>query len=254
MTTRPHLGERTTIADRDPGRAARLTANLSPAPWAEVTFSAPAAQAMAECHAKTSTPARPIRSGYRRNSVFHMHGTIEWRVLDRNQRARLWLLAQTMERLTKAKGRRNGCLGYIGMTVLNALLFGFLNANSGRCDPSYDTLQKKTGVCRKSISKAIDRLEASGLLTVTRRMMRFRDELGVLVTRQISNAYVLTAPNDVKIPERVVGEPARAFHPRGASLLDKALAGLFDKVSGRVHRGGGNLKHPLAPRYATVPR
>ena len=82
--------------------------------------------------------------------------------------------------------------------------------------------------------------------------MLFRSR-GILVTRQISNAYVLTAPADVKLPEQIALKRGLSFHPRRASVLDKALAGLFDKVSGRVHRIGGNLKHPLSPRYATLP-
>ena len=255
MTTRSNLGERSTLADRDPERARRLTANLPSTAYVEPAPRAPAAPEHTACNCQPApqTP-RPIRAGYRRNSIYAMHGTIEWRVLDRNQRAKLWVIAQSMERLTKPKGSRNGCLGYIGLTVLNALLFGFLNANSGRCDPSYDALQKKTSLCRGSIAKAIDLLEAAGLVTVTRRMMRFKDERGILVTRQISNAYVLSAPADVKIPEQVALKRGLSFHPRRFSLVDKALAGLLDKVSGRVRRIGGNLKHPLAPRYATVPR
>ena len=252
MPTEPHSAERSSMAARDPARAARLTAGLPPAPRAEAALAAPVPPP--DCETPATPSARPRRNGYRRNSVFNMHGTIEWRVLDRNQRARLLTLAQSMERLTKHKNTRNGCLGYVGLAVLNALLFGFLNANSGRCDPSYDALMKRTGLARGSIAKAIDLLEAAGLLTVTRRMMRFKDELGILVTRQISNAYVLSAPADVQLPEQVALRRGRPFHPRKASLLDKALAGLFDKVSGRVHRIGGNLKHPLAPRYATVPR
>jgi hypothetical protein len=282
MTTRPTLGERlglapqtppATIAARDPERARRLTQGLrldsnplqdrSPAPISPVPT-----DAMPE-----PTPPRKPRSGYRRNAVFHVHGNFDWRILDRNQRAKLWSVAQSMERITKQKGQRNGCLGAIGLSVLNCLLFRFLNAGSGRCDPSYDTLQKLTGHCRQSISTAIDRLESSGLVTVTRRMVRLKERIvcaltgrthEIVVVRQISNAYVLSDPACVAIPNRQADRPVRMFPARQApSVFAAVLAGVYDKFRGVEFRGVGRLKpslsdreklkqpviHPLAGRY-----
>ncbi len=198
-------------------------------------------------------PARRLRNGYRKNSIWHRRDNgFEWRLLDRNARARLWMIAQNMERITKTKGARNGCLGAIGLTVLNCLLFGFLNANSGRCDPSYEALMKKTGLCRQSITNAIDRLESSGLITVTRRMMRFLEN-GIVVVRQISNAYVLADPALVTIPERPSDRTWRPFPPR------KQRGGIGDILSRLFERralslpGSGKSKHPLAPRTQIVP-
>lgn len=301
MTTRPPLGERlsyvgtpspvpprhsgpaaTTIADRDPARARRLTEGLraesspssyKPVPVVGITTETPVAPV--EPTPLDTTLQRAPRSGYRRNSIFHMHGNFDWRILDRNQRAKLWSVAQSMERLTKQKGDRNGCLGAVGLNVLNALLFRFLNSQSGRCDPSYDTLQKLTGYCRQSISNAIDRLEASGLVTVTRRMMRFKERVlcaltgrsyDIIVVRQISNAYVLTDPARVTVagsPRCATTAPARPFPARRApSVFAAALAGIYDRFSGRPSGGQpslpgrGKLKqpvnHPLAPRHLIV--
>ena len=70
---------------------------------------------------------------------------------------------------TESKGSRIGCFGASGLLVLNALLFGFANTNSGRCDPSYSTLQVATGLCRSTIAITINRLATSGIITVTRR-------------------------------------------------------------------------------------
>lgn len=197
--------------------------------------------------------ARRLRNGYRKNSIWHRRDNgFEWRLLDRNARARLWVIAQSMERITKKKGARNGCLGAIGLTVLNCLLFGFLNANSGRCDPSYEALMKKSGLCRQSITNALDRLEASGLVTVTRRMMRFLEN-GIVVVRQISNAYVLADPALVAIPERPSDRTWRPFPPR------KQRGGIGDILSRLFERralslpGSGKPKHPLAPRTEIVP-
>jgi hypothetical protein len=299
MTTRPPLGERhsyagtlshgsprhpaaavgTTIADRDPARARRLTQGLRAESRPEAYHSAPVV-AIATVASPEPTPLDPAlhrapRSGYRRNAIFHMHGKFDWRLLDRNQRAKLWSVAQSMERLTKQKGDRNGCLGAVGLNVLNALLFRFLNGQSGRCDPSYNTLQKLTGYCRQSISNAIDRLEASGLVTVTRRMMRFKERVlcaltgrsvDVVIVRQISNAYVLTDPAQVTVAARpgcATKSPARPFPARRApSVFAAALAGIQGRFSGRPSGvwpslpDRGNLKqplnHPLAPRHLIV--
>jgi hypothetical protein len=271
MTTRPPLGEQMTLADRDPARAARLTQGLKPwtqaspellAQLVDLDDAAPVPNATAPAPttpASAATPRRAGRSGYRKNSIFHMRGNFEWRVLDRNQRAKLWTIAQGMERLTKAKGHRNGCLGAVGLTILNCLLFRFLNSQSGRCDPSYDALQKMTGLCRQSIANGIDRLEASGLLTVTRRMMRCKERVvsaitgnahDIVVTRQISNAYLLTNPAAVVIPERATQVAVSAFPPRRKmDGLTSALASLFEKIAGPSLSRRRQSKHPLATSY-----
>jgi Helix-turn-helix domain len=289
MTTRPSLGERlsyactpeplaaqaplgarasrTTLAERDPARARRLTQGLRPLesyPEAMAVIAAPPPATVLADPPPTAAP-RTAR-GFRGNSIFHRHGAFDWRILDRNQRAKLWSVAQSMERITKQKGDRNGCLGAIGLSVLNCLLFRFLNAGSGRCDPSYDTLQKLTGLCRQSISTAIDRLEAAGLVAVTRRIMRFKQRVtcaltgrhhDIVVVRQISNAYVLTDPARLAIPNRAAAKPSRAFPKRWAlsalETLNAALAGIVKTVSEPSLPDRGKLKqsvsHPLSPRY-----
>ncbi len=265
MTTRPHLGEQPRHAQASPELLASLQAardRPAPTPTPEVAamlaelaiLEGETAQQSAVLPTPPPQPTRRLRNGYRKNSIWHRRDNgFEWRLLDRNARARLWMIAQSMERITKKKGARNGCLGAIGLTVLNALLFGFLNANSGRCDPSYEALMKKTGLCRQSITNALDRLEASGLLTVTRRMMRFLEN-GIVVVRQISNAYLLADPSAVTVPERPCERTWRPFPPR------KQRGGIGD-ILGRLFErrclslpGSGKLKHPLATRYETVPR
>ena len=192
-----------------------------------------------------------------------MPGAIKWHPLDRNQRAKVWTIAQSMERLTKQKGKRNGCISGIGLRVLNCLLYRFQNSNSGRCDPSYDALQKMTGLCRGAITKAIDRLEASGLLTVTRRMIRASQAVvspitgrthDCIVVRQISNAYVITEPNRVSIPDQCVSATAKPFpRARGLNPMESALNELFQSIIKPSLSGSEQSKHPLITKYATVP-
>jgi hypothetical protein len=89
--------------------------------------------------------------------------------IDRNARARLVFQAEAYERRTKAKGSRGGSLMPSGIQVLRAIAFVFLNLPRGAAWPSYDALQRATGLCRQTIADAIRRLEAAGFLLVTRR-------------------------------------------------------------------------------------
>ena len=79
-------------------------------------------------------------------------------------------LCEALERRTKGPGQRNGQLGYTGLAVLRALIFGFLNRATGALYPSYDAIQRRTGFCRSSIAHALARLERCGVLTITRRL------------------------------------------------------------------------------------
>jgi hypothetical protein len=56
------------------------------------------------------------------------------------------------------------------------------------CDPSYSALEACTGLCRQSICTGLRRLEQSGTLKITRRLVREVVD-GILVTRQGSNLY-----------------------------------------------------------------
>jgi biotin operon repressor len=124
---------------------------------------------------------------YRRRATFA--ASWQFRALDRNQRARIMHLAEVRERKTKPKGKKNGALhGPCGLHVLRTLLFAFMNAKTGQCDPSYDDLEARTGYCRDTVAKCVKALEASGLLIISRRMVRVIVD-GVLMPRQISNAY-----------------------------------------------------------------
>ena len=140
---------------------------------------------------------------YRRGAVFVTDPRQVFRPLDRNQIARILFLAECLERRTKPAGRRNGVVSQVGLAVLRCLLLGFLNRSTGQCDPSYTTLQCKTGFCRDTIAAALKRLEATGLLTVTRRLVRQRVHRispitgfpeTVVTTTQATNAYAMAQP------------------------------------------------------------
>jgi hypothetical protein len=135
---------------------------------------------------------------YRRGARFVMDPRQIFRPLDRNAIARILYLADLLERRTKPKGRRNGVLSQPGLVVLRTLLLTFLNRSDGRCDPSYTTLQGKTGFCRGTIAAALARLERAGVLRITRRLVRMRvTELGrsYIACVQDTNAYAMHEPS-----------------------------------------------------------
>ena len=101
--------------------------------------------------------------------------------MDRNARARLIYFAEALDRRTHQPGQHGGCLKRTGLAVLKALLFGFANVATGRCDPSFDTLARAAGVARSTVTVALGRLEAAGLLE------RVRRQVGLI---RHSNAYV----------------------------------------------------------------
>ena len=100
--------------------------------------------------------------------------------LDRNARARLMVHAEALDRRTRLPGQHGGVLKRTGLAVLRALLFGFANVATGRCDPSFDTLARAAGVAHSTVAVALRRLEEVGLLT------RIRRQVGMV---RYSNAY-----------------------------------------------------------------
>jgi len=119
-------------------------------------------------------PRRWERNRYRHGAIFVRDPASISTPLDRNQRAKILYLAEQLERRTKAPGRRNGALGYTGILILKTLLLRFANGRTGLCCPSYTALQCATGLCRQAIADALSRLEASGLVKITRRIVRER--------------------------------------------------------------------------------
>jgi hypothetical protein len=119
------------------------------------------------------------------------------RPLDRNERARILFMAEQLDRRTRPAGGRNGVLGYVGLAVLKALLLRFHRGPEGLCCPSYTVLQAATGLCRQSIANGLRRLEACGILRITRRLVRETIDGGgfpLRICRQGSNLYAVFAP------------------------------------------------------------
>lgn len=159
--------------------------------------------------------------------------------LDRNQRARILFLAEQIDRATKATGKRNGCLGYVGMNVLRCLLLRFHNASTGLCCPSYDTLQRVTGLCRQSIANALQRLVALGILGIVRRLARV-EIAGTVRCQQGTNLYRFTMPTGrfvpIPIPRRKSQRPAPPMHRGMIGDLCRAVVGCESTRQGETFK------------------
>jgi|SRR4051794_11843087 len=88
------------------------------------------------------------------------------------------------------------------LDVLQALLWGFHNARSGVCFPSYESIAARAGGSRTTVYEALKALEWAGVLTwqnrITRMRERCRDLFGHDGWRwrviRTSNAYVFRDP------------------------------------------------------------
>lgn len=140
--------------------------------------------------------ARAHGRAWRRGSRFP--GPDDFRRLDRNDRARVWVAAQALDRRTHTRGKHGGILGHTGLAVLRCLLFDFLHLPTGRLDPSYDAIAARANLARSTVIEAVGRLVAAGILEIGRRIVRewvrLRGGGRALRTRQTSNAYRVNHP------------------------------------------------------------
>ena len=116
--------------------------------------------------------------------------TIRFQPMPKKAAVRLWHRARDFDRGTHQPGRHGGALGHIGLAVLHALIFDFLNHRTGRLDPSYAAIARKAGVCVRTVAAALKRLRELGILAWVRRCAEtWRD--GRFVLEQETNAYAV---------------------------------------------------------------
>lgn len=136
---------------------------------------------------------RQSASIVRRGSVLREAARGFFRAVDRREVGSILKAAERLENLTKAKGRRNGALGYTGLKVLKALL-SVVDYRTGRLEPSYVAIAEKTKLSISAVAEALKRLVASGFLVIQRRC----EPTGTIGAgpqlRQITNAYRVELP------------------------------------------------------------
>jgi hypothetical protein len=136
----------------------------------------------------------------------------------------------------KLEGRHGGLVGSHVLLVLHTLIFEFLNHTTGRLDPSYNAIQRKTRLCRQTIARALARLRDLGIINWIRRCYEDKDECGRFVLRQETNAYAILPPSQWRgYTEPAAPEPPYPSTwgacPPLPSLLEQASAAMQDGSS-----------------------
>ena len=91
----------------------------------------------------------------------------------------------------KLTGRYGGSLGSAALRVLECLIFDFLNFATGRLDPGYAAIARKTGLGRSTVAVALARLKQLGIIHWVQRCCQDQDRAGRYMMRQETNAYAI---------------------------------------------------------------
>ena len=84
--------------------------------------------------------------------------------LDRNAKCRIQVCARAWTARNRQPGQHKGPITRAFLEVLQALLWGFHNAHTGRCFPSYEGIAKRAGCARSTVAEALKVLEWAGVL------------------------------------------------------------------------------------------
>jgi Helix-turn-helix domain len=159
---------------------------------------------------QTAQVAHPGHSR-RREKMF---GLGRPRALDRNAKVRIMHLARCLMRRTE-KGRAYGQITAKAFAVLQALLWGFHNAKSGLCFPSYEAIAEAAGCARSTVAEAIRALEDAGVLTWVHRLKRVRERIGGLPGIGATRSRVLRASNGYRFEDP--GQSSKSEKPTETS-------------------------------------
>jgi hypothetical protein len=157
-----------------------------------------------------SYAAHPVWKGSVRGEVkFQPLGAN--RAAARRERSRLYHHARRYDRATTTRGRHAGKIGRIGLAILHAMLFDFIDLKTGRLDPGYETIARVANVSIRSVARGIGRLKAAGIITWLRRVYEKETAPGSnWEMAQNTNAYAIlpatqwkgwTAPPEPPPPE-----------------------------------------------------
>ena len=150
------------------------------------------------------------------------------RALDRNAKVRIKVYARGLMRRTE-KGKAYGVITAKAYAVLEALLWGFHNARSGLCFPSYEKIAEAAGCARSTVAECIKALEDAGILSWVHRLVRVRerceDLFGHMGSRvrviRTSNAYHFRDPLMAQRPVSL-GFSSKSDFPSGTSNQDSS--------------------------------
>src|SRR5271157_664911 len=148
------------------------------------------------------------------------------RPMDGNAKARVMVYARALMRRTEA-GKAYGAITAKALAVLEALLWGFHNARSGLCFPSYEKIAERAGCARSTVAECIKALEDAGILTWVNRLVRVRERCEDLFDHWGSRVRVIRTSNgyqfnDPKPPARPIslGNSSKSDFPSGTSIQE----------------------------------
>jgi len=159
-----------------------------------------------------------------------MFGLGRPRGLDRNAKVRIINLARCLSRRTE-KGRAYGVVTAKALAVLEALLWGFHNAKSGLCFPSYEKIAEAAGCARSTVAQGIKALEDAGILSWVNRLKRVSCAAGhdlfghrIRKTRVVrtSNGYAFIDPKGSQTPVSS-GNCSKSDFPSGTPIQESFL-------------------------------
>jgi len=174
---------------------------------------------------------------------------------------RIYHKAVEWNRRGKLAGCHGGLIGSHVLLVLHTMIFDFLNHATGRLDPSYHAIQRRTRLCRQTVAKALARLKELGIINWIRRCSEDRDADGRFVLRQETNAYGILPPTQWRGYFEI--ETPGAPHPTewGAcpplpSLVEQACTTMQEggSMAGIVAQLDADPRDTLAARLASLGR
>lgn len=132
------------------------------------------------------------------------------------------------------------------VAVLGALLWGFHNAATGKCFPSYETIAEKAECARSTVYEAIRALEDAGILSWVNRIARIREWWGADLfgkpqprwrVIRTSNAYAFVDPGARKA-EEISRFSSKSDFPTGTAIQEsKKESGKFRAALDALGRG-----------------
>lgn len=169
------------------------------------------------------TTALPAHLRPRREKVF---GDGRPLPLDRNAKVRIMTLARALMRRTEA-GKHYGQVTAKALAVLEALLWGFHNARSGLCFPSYESIAERADCARSTVAEAIKVLEEAGLLSWVNRITRVRERCEDLFGRFGTRWRVIRTSNGYRFndPKAAIsrGFASKSDFQSGTPIQDSLL-------------------------------
>jgi len=162
-----------------------------------------------------------MRAARRREKVFGAGRVVP---LDRNAKIRVMAYARVWSARNRQPRQHKGPITRAFLEVLQALLWGFHNAPTGVCFPSYEATARKAGCARSTVAEALKVLEWAGVLTWQHRIARIRERCTDLFGRatwrwrtiRTSNAYMFRDPQS-----QLAGVPAsKSENPTGTQDQD----------------------------------